>query len=280
MNKVMYFWLAIKTVLATCDSDKKDNGFKKVKSEYSISTIGKLPKNATESSGLARSDKKNSFWTHNDSGGKPELYEIDASGKLLSTKIITGAKNIDWEDLAREENGTLYIGDFGNNDNNRQTLDIYKLPAGKPSAEKITFRYTSQKAFPPVPTEMIYDCEAFFYSSNHLYLFSKKGFKSDNYVRLYQMPSEPGDYTLSPIDSIQVETQVTSADISPDGKTFALLTYGKVLLFAIENGKIDFKLPTGCFRLVKKQAEALIFLNNSDMMLTNEQGQIFHITRR
>ncbi|TDE13769.1 hypothetical protein [Dyadobacter psychrotolerans] len=280
MNKVMYFWLAIKTVLATCDSDRKENGFKKVKSEYSISTVGKLPKIATESSGLAKGEKVNTFWTHNDSGGKPELYEIDPSGKLLSTKAIAGAENIDWEDLAREGDGTLYIGDFGNNDNNRQTLDIYKLPAGKSSAEKITFNYAGQKTFPPAAAGMIYDCEAFFYSSKNLYLFSKKGFKSDEYVRLYRMPAEPGNYSLSPVDSIQIETQVTSADISPDGKTFALLTYGKVLLFAIENGKIDFKLPTGCFRIVKKQAEALIFLNNSDMMLTNEQGQIFFITRR
>lgn len=94
------------------------------------------------------------------------------------------------------------------------------------------------------------------------------------------MPSEQGNYTISPIDSIRIKTQVTSADISPDGKTFALLTYGKILLFGIEEGKINFKRPLGCFRIVRKQTEALIFLNNSDMLVTNEQKQIFRFTYR
>jgi hypothetical protein len=36
----------------------------------------------------------------------------------------------------------------------------------------------------------------------------------------------------------------------------------------------------GCFKIVKKQVEAILFLNNKDMLITNEQGQIFRVTRR
>ena len=276
----MYLWIAVKTVFCTCQPDHKINGFEKVKSQYKITKIGKLPIAANESSGLAKGKKPDSFWTHNDSGGKSELYEINSGGKLLSVKQIENAPNIDWEDLATEPDGTIYIGDFGNNSNTRKPLNIYKLGNEKSNVEKITFNYADQKDFPPLPNQQNYDCEAFFYNNKNLYLFSKRGIKTTHYVKLYQLASQPGDYSISPIDSIQIKTQVTSADISPDGKTFALLTYGKVLLFGIEDNKINFKKPLGCFKLVKKQSEALIFLNNTDMLITNEQRQIFRVTHR
>lgn len=276
----MYLWFAVKTVLCSCSSDHKENGFDKVRSDYKISKIGKLPSVADESSGLANGTKAGTYWTHNDSGGKPELYEIDEKGKLLSTRQVANAKNTDWEDLAEDRDGNLYIGDFGNNGNKRQDLNIYKVSDTGDNPAKITFRYQNQTAFPPPENEMNYDCEAFFHSGNHLYLFSKNRSKSHNKVFLYQMSDQPGNYTLTPSDSIEINSQVTSADISPDGKTFVLLTYGKILLFAVDNGMINFKRPVGCFKIVKKQVEAILFLNNKDMLITNEQGQIFRVTRR
>jgi hypothetical protein len=276
----MYLWVAVKTVLCSCNSDHKDNGFEKVRSDYKISKIGNLPSVVDESSGLANSTKPGSYWTHNDSGGKPELYEIDKKGKLLSTRTVLNAKNTDWEDLAEDRNGNLYIGDFGNNSNKRQDLNIYKLSDASDTPEKITFRYKNQTDFPPADSEMNYDCEAFFHVNNHLYLISKNRSKDHNRVFLYKMSDQPGSYTLAPTDSIDINSQVTSADISPDGRTFAVLTYGKILLFAVDNGLINFKQPAGCFKIVKKQVEAILFVNNSDMLITNEQGQIFRVTRR
>lgn len=275
----MYLLFALKTVFCTCTPDKRTNGFDKVRSQYKISKIGKLPAVANESSGIARTNK-NSFWTHNDSGGKPELYEIDSTGKLLSTRVIPNAKNSDWEDLTRDEQGTVYIGDFGNNGNTRRSLSVYKVPEGNAETEEIAFNYADQKDFPPSEDNLNFDCEAFFYHKDNLYLFSKNRSPTNHMVKIYRLPAQKGNYSIAPIDSIAIGTQVTSADISPDGKTFALLTYGKILLFRINDGMITFKNPMGCFKFAKKQAEALIFLNNTDMMVTNEQGQIFRITYR
>lgn len=270
---------AIETVLCTCNPDRRTNHFKKVRSHYKISTIGRLPDVANESSGMAITGK-GTFWTHNDSGGKPELYEIDSTGKLLSTKVIPNSENTDWEDLAQDEKGNIYIGDFGNNANTRQSLTIYKVPPKDADTEKITFNYKDQKTFPPPKEQLNFDCEAFFYHKENLYLFSKNRSPNNHFVKLYQLPTQKGHYTITPGDSIEIRTQVTSADISPDGKTFALLTYGKILIFGIDNGMINFRKPIGCFKLVRKQAEALIFVNNTDMMITNEQRQIFRITYR
>ncbi|WP_439584380.1 hypothetical protein [Dyadobacter bucti] len=279
MNKLMFLWFAVKTTFCTCQPDHRINDFEKIRSHYKISKIGKLPAVVNESSGLARSKKAGSFLTHNDSGGKPELYEFDINGKLLSTERIPDAKNRDWEDLAEDENGTIYIGDFGNNSNQRNDLAIYKHKPGSPLTEKISFSYQNQSINPSSSKSPAFNCEAFFYHKNQLYLFSKEYDKNGS-VKLYSLPVQPGKYSLSPMDSIRISSPVTAADISPDGKTFVLLTYGKILLFEVSGGKIDFSRPKGCFRFVKKQAEAILFLNNTDMLVTNEQGDMYRITYR
>lgn len=274
----MFLWFAVKTTFCTCQPDHRINDFEKIRSHYKISKIGKLPAVVNESSGLARSKNAGSFLTHNDSGGKPELYEFDINGKLLSTETVPDAKNRDWEDLAQDENGTIYIGDFGNNSNQRNDLAIYKYKPGSPT-EKISFSYQNQSIKPSSSKSPAFNCEAFFYHKNQLYLFSKEYDKNGS-VKLYSLPVQSGNYSLSPMDSIRISSPVTAADISPDGKTFVLLTYGKILLFEVSGDKIDFSKPKGCFRFVKKQTEAILFLNNTDMLVTNEQGDMYRITYR
>ncbi|ACT95216.1 conserved hypothetical protein [Dyadobacter fermentans DSM 18053] len=269
MNKLIYLWLAVKTVFCTCQPDHRTNDFKKVKSHYKISKIGKLPAVASESSGLAKGAQHGTFWTHNDSGGRPELYLFAPDGKLLDTKAVPDARNVDWEDLTQDTAGNFYIGDFGNNNLNRKTLDIYKYNPQQARTERITFRYAGQ----PV------DCEAFFHHRDSLFLFSKNQGK-DNWVKMYRLPVQKGEHSLVPSDSIRINSPVTSAAISPDGKTFALLTYGKVLLFETAGGNVDFSKPMGCFRFSRKQTEAIEFLNNTDMVMTNEQGDVYRTTFR
>lgn len=280
MGKLIYVWFALKIALCGCQSDKKKNGFDKTRSAYKVSKIGRLPSIADESSGLARHEENQSLWTHNDSGGKPELYEMDFSGKLLSTRKVPQATNVDWEDLAQSPDGTLFIGDMGNNSNKRQDLTIYALPPETNTPQAIKFRYADQLAFPPSEESRNFDCEAFFYYNDTLYLFSKNRSKTDRLVKLYNLPAQPGDYTLAPLDSIFIKTQVTSADVNPSGTTFALLTYGKILFFGIEKGTIDFSHPKECVKIGKLQEEALVFVNDTDLVMTNEQGSLFSIKRR
>ena len=73
----------------------------------------------------------------------------------------------------------MYIGDFGNNANERKNLNIYKVPnvnsgsGDKIEAEKISFHYPEQKKFPPKKSKMSFDCEAFFHHNDFLYLITK-----------------------------------------------------------------------------------------------------------
>ncbi len=266
--------------LCGCGSDKRENDFDKARSGYKVSKIGTLPPIANESSGLARNVTQGTLWTHNDSGGQPELYEMDLEGHLLSTVRVPDAKNVDWEDLAQSPDGTLYIGDMGNNANQRQDLTIYAFSPEAKTTAAIHIRYADQSAFPPPPDARNFDCEAFFYYKNRLYLFSKNRSKTNQFVKLYEAPTQPGDHTLAVQDSIFVKAQVTAADINPSGTAFALLTYGKILVFGIENGTIDFSHPKECIKIGKMQEEALVFLNDTDLLMTNEQGKIYRIRQR
>ncbi len=91
-----------------------------------ISTVGTLPEQIAETSGLIYYNGR--LITHNDSGGNPELYELDPETLGITRVVqITNAENRDWEDIAQDEQ-FIYIGDFGNNSGSRQDLVVYKVP--------------------------------------------------------------------------------------------------------------------------------------------------------
>lgn len=87
----------------------------------------------TESSGLAASARhRGVFWTHNDSGGKAQLYAVGPDGQVKATVTLAGVKAVDWEAMAagKDENGApaLYVGDIGDNDAKRKDVSIYRIP--------------------------------------------------------------------------------------------------------------------------------------------------------
>lgn len=272
-------WFILKGLVCGCGPEHDRYGMEKSRSYYKINKTGKLSSIISESSGLARVKGKNSFWTHNDSGGGEQLFEVDSTGVVLSQKLIPGVTNVDWEDLAEDRNGNVYIGDIGNNANQRRNLVVYRIHEDERPPDKISFSFADQYAYPPAKDQQQFDSEAMFYHDRSLYVFTKNGIKTNHFVKVYKMPASPGDYALTPQDSIKTKVLVTSADISPDGKKFALLTYGKILLFEVNEGKIDFSKPRSCIRFFRKQSEAILFLNNQDMMVTNEQGKVYYLKK-
>ncbi len=276
LYKLYMLFFILKTSTCNCHSEVKKSGFHRAKSEYKVQFLGKLPQNINENSGLIKANQKGFYWTHNDGGGKAELYKINEKAELFDTLQINNAKNVDWEDLTKDKSGNIYIGDFGNNNQNRKDLTIYKLNQNK--TEKITFNYANQIEFPA--QKRIFDCEAFFWSNDKLYLFSKSWERTDRTVKLYELPDKVGNYQITLIDSIYLKTPVTAADISPDGKQFALLSYGKIFIFEVNNSKIDFKKPKSCIKIGKAQAEALVYVNNTDFIITNEQRRVYKVAPR
>ncbi|MFB9864486.1 hypothetical protein [Rufibacter immobilis] len=239
--------------------------------------LAKLPSAVTESSGLELADAPNTYWTHNDAGNAPVLYKIDEQGKLLQEITVPGTTNTDWEDLAKDNKGYLYIGDTGNNSNKRKDLHIYKVSTKNGlKAQEIRFTY------PDLPKGKIakevrnFDCEAFFWHNGKLYLLSKDRGAS-RFAKLYELPDQPGTHTARLVGKKELPGLVTSADISPDGRQLAVLTYGKVHLYSVAKGVTQFltQQPKILDLQESGQAEAVLFKDSRTLMLTNEEGHLF-----
>jgi len=156
--------------------------------------LAALPNVLTESSGIEITEI-GWFWSFNDGGGRPELYAFDRSGNLKSTLKISNATNVDWEDITQDSLGNLFIGDFGNNNNGRTDLKIYKIVApvfGSPSleqsAEIIQFNFEDQTGFPPPQIELQFDAEAMFANKSWLYILTKDRSKPfESITKLYRI---------------------------------------------------------------------------------------------
>ncbi|OWY22590.1 hypothetical protein C7N43_01435 [Sphingobacteriales bacterium UPWRP_1] len=251
-------------------------------------TIGGLPAVITESSGLENFTGNDSLlWSHNDSGGQPDVYLFNLNGQLIHTIHVNNYANSDWEDLAQDEAQNLYIGDFGNNANNRTDLKILKIPvAGLPDtviAQVITYHYPDQTAFPP-PTNSgrNFDMEAFFYHNDSLYLFSKNVFSltspGTGYTKLYTLPAIPGNHAAQLIDSLSTFFPVTAADIAPSGKAAVLLCYTRMYVLYNFSGNNFLNGQQQMYNITPlfppKQTEAIVFRDCASVYITAEDGDL------
>ncbi len=80
-----------------------------------LSVIADLPNSLKETSAVELIGNSNLIWVIEDAGNKNILYGLNTKGKIVKEIKITNAKNTDWEDLASDSLGNIYIGDFGNN---------------------------------------------------------------------------------------------------------------------------------------------------------------------
>lgn len=279
-TKFLLFLFQLKLLTGGCACEVRKQGFSRGNQRFSVEKLTNLPKIINESSGVIMGSRKDSstFWTHNDSGGKAEIYEIDLAGNLLNIIPLPDTQNIDWEDITRDNLGNLYIADIGNNSNTRRSLTIYKVTPLPPySVEKINFHYVDQNQFPPKPTEMNFDSESLFWAKDSLYFFSKN--RGNKLVSMYAIPAQGGEYAVIPKSQISVKGMVTGAAISPSGKEFVLLTYGKLLFFEVNQGEINFSKPKYCLKFAHKQTEAITYLSEDKLLITNEQGKVFLLNR-
>lgn len=243
---------------------------------------GKISKDLEEVSGMEAIPNTDSFWMINDSGNDPKVFEVNSNGKIYKTLYVQG-KNRDWEDLTKDAEGNLYVGDFGNNANNRKNQKIYKLSASDLASKKsidpvkIEFSFPDQKKFPPKKKKRHFDVESFFHHNGYLYLFTKSRTKSDyGRTNLYKIPAKKGKHKAEFISTFttcdDLDCWITSAAMSPNGKKVVLLSHNAVWKFT------DFKGDDFLGGTVKKydlghtsQKESICFTDDNTVYISDEE---------
>ncbi|MEL6634058.1 MAG: hypothetical protein AAFQ83_21510 [Bacteroidota bacterium] len=254
----------------------------------------RLPTEVQEASGLYIEDEEH-FWWINDSGDGPFLYRTDTSRVLRERIEIPHAFNKDWEDITHDDQGRIYIGDFGNNYHARQNLRIYIWDPQTHHTDSILFNYQDQCDFPPAYRRRNFNMEAFFWHNDSLHLFSKpdqryKPLATKHYV----LPAQPGKYAAVLRDTLDTPHRVvTGAAISPDGQTVALVAYkftlqwgfiptSRTTVYLLQDfpaghflkGKVS-KLPLRSTGKGPTQYEAIDFFDDETLYLGSERTLMY-----
>ena len=205
-------------------------------SQENIEVLAELPRTISETSGLIFYNGK--LITHNDSGNSPQLFEIDTTSyQITRTVTITNVENIDWEDLAQDEQ-YIYIGDFGNNSGTRKDLSIYRISkqeyaqSDAVTAEQISFSYEDQTDFTN-DGNSDWDAEAFFVLDDQLIVLTKQ-WQSKGTVA-YALTKNIEDQVARKIDAYQINGLVTGASYNPENKVLFIVGYSSTLApFAVQ----------------------------------------------
>ena len=223
-----YFLIVCLTALATVADAAAD--------KPNVTKVGSLDHSAiTESSGIVASRKyPGIYWTHNDKGNLPHIFAIDDKGKLIA-EFRVSANNDDWEDIATDDAGNLYIGRIGNNEGRADVVAVYRVP--EPDMERTRTRpgraapdKTWRIKYPAKP----FDAESLFIHKNFAYLIDKRN--DGKNAALYRFPLDAAEQvTLEEVAKLPIDAPVTAADISPDGARLAVLCTEGLYLFSINN---------------------------------------------
>jgi hypothetical protein len=238
----------------------------------------------TEVSGI-EFDKKGKLWAINDGGDQPNLYRVEPDGTISKTVLITNAKNIDWEDMTQDDFGHFFLGDFGNNENKRKWLTIYKIEnpidikGETTSAEIIKFMYPEQISYPPKENQKKYDLEAFVFYKKKLYLFTKnRSVPFDGETNLYRIGAYAANHQAKKLSSFTTCTHheklcwITSAALSPNKKKLVLLDSQRLWLF--ENWQDDDFFSGDAYEIdlgTITQKESVTFYDDNTVVYTDEE---------
>ena len=229
-----------------------------------------------EASGLAKSSKHDGiFWTHNDSGNPAELFAVRLTGEIVARIPIAGATNTDWEDLASDGKGRIFIGDIGDNFGQYPERVIYELEEPDPFATPVVpakparvWKYSYPDAH--------YDCEALFVYDGKLHVLTKA---LRGQAVLFRLEPGPDDRLApQPVCNVPVWA-ATGADVSPDGKQLALVSYGRLYVFDLDAdlSGLDHAQPRSVAFPFKYQTEACAF-DGTDVIIAAESRELWRIT--
>lgn len=250
--------------------------------------IDKLARN--EVSGIVKSKiRPGTYWVHGDSGTEDKIFAIDEDGNMIEDDAdfkgtkVEGAKNKDWEDIATGKDGTLIIGDIGNNCYCRNDLKIFIIDEPKSDdksvevAREYNFKYPKENDITSFFFKKSINAEAMFVWNSRIHIISKN--ERNGVAKLFRLdnPEPKKENELTFVDSFDLDIAVTAADISPDETQVAVLTKRSIWLFEPE-GKESIFTGKKWWLPIKgiQQVESITF-SGDNLIIAEENGDLYKI---
>lgn len=230
-----------------------------------------------EASGIVKSrTHRGVYWVHNDSGNPPALYAVRRDGTLIRRYEVS-APNIDWEDIATDGQGHLYLGDIGNNGAQLPLRAIYQLDEPDPSQPAAAPLKVNFSVFYTFPKKERFDAESLVIKGTNALLITKRLDGKDAVLKSLPLgeptsllnPAKPKDLGTLP----GFPEPATGADLTPDGKRLAVVSLAKVRVYA-RTGKGWRQIGQADFRADGVEA---IAWDGDDLILAGEGRGIYVI---
>jgi len=258
--------------------------FSAVFAQNQLQAVCELPNLLEEISGMAFDHERNLIWAVNDAGNDAVIYGFDPQKCSVKTTIyVNSAYNKDWESLTIGSNGSLFVGDIGNNNYNRKTLKIYWIDLSQaidnPNAKVLT---TTIK----IPKEsskkgnIRFDIEAMVHIDGYFYLFSKTKNKGNfsGTAEVFKAAAVPGAVHATKVGKIKIcnsshNCKITDAAFNDNTKTLVLLSHKNIWLIKDFITQLDSKeVHSTRFKLDKStQKEAITFMSNHKVFISEEK---------
>jgi len=225
-----------------------------------------------EASGIDASImNKDVLWTHNDSGGNPQVFALNTNGVLLGVYTLQAATARDWEDITIgtvDGKQYIYAGDIGDNNSAYDVKYVYRFlePTVSATQARKDATITSYDKLSFVFPDGKRDCETMMFDplTKDLIFISKRETNVNVYRWKYPQSLNKTD-TLRLIATLNT-TGIVGGDISNSGREILFKSYNLVYYLqraTNETLETTFKKAlTTVTYVMEPQGEAICFSSN------------------
>jgi hypothetical protein len=236
-----------------------------------------------EASGIVKSRRyPGIFWAHNDSGNAPLLFAIRDDGRIVR-QFRLAIPNIDWEDIAIDDGGHLYLGDIGNNTRALPIRAIYRIDEPDPGSVASKSISASAVTFYGYPPGARFDAESLFYDHGGATLIAK--YLDRREAEFFTVALDPPSPLLRPAQPRSIgrlsgfTEPATGADLSTDGTLLAVCSTTVTRVYQRDARE---SMPWRLLAVVRYEAVAVegIAWDGRDLSLVAEGGGFYRLPEK